>query len=92
MAFNLCTASHHTSHVENTCLTNLDTPAYASPPRSSLTLHVTGYAVGSLALVADSFHMLNDVMSLVVALYALKVRWLFLSILALACMLLVLQD
>ncbi|KAF9517516.1 hypothetical protein BS47DRAFT_1326273 [Hydnum rufescens UP504] len=34
---------------------------------------VVGYAVGSLALVADSFHMLNDVMSLVVALYAIKV-------------------
>ncbi|KAJ3737153.1 cation efflux protein [Lentinula guzmanii] len=33
---------------------------------------VVGYAVGSLALVADSFHMLNDVMSLVVALYAIK--------------------
>lgn len=33
-----------------------------------------GYATGSLALVADSFHMLNDVMSLVVALYAVKVR------------------
>ncbi|KAG6902914.1 hypothetical protein C0995_010084 [Termitomyces sp. Mi166 len=33
----------------------------------------TGYAVGSLALVADSFHMLNDVMSLIVALYAIKV-------------------
>jgi zinc transporter 1 len=32
----------------------------------------TGYAVGSLALVADSFHMLNDVMSLIVALYAIK--------------------
>ncbi|EIN14213.1 cation efflux protein [Punctularia strigosozonata HHB-11173 SS5] len=31
-----------------------------------------GYAVGSLALVADSFHMLNDVMSLIVALYAIK--------------------
>ncbi|RDB28767.1 Zinc/cadmium resistance protein [Hypsizygus marmoreus] len=30
------------------------------------------YAVGSLALVADSFHMLNDVMSLLVALYAIK--------------------
>ena len=30
--------------------------------------------MGSLALVADSFHMLNDVMSLVVALYAVKVR------------------
>ncbi|KAG9099484.1 hypothetical protein FS749_001165 [Ceratobasidium sp. UAMH 11750] len=33
---------------------------------------VVGYAVGSLALVADSFHMLNDVLSLVVALYAIK--------------------
>ncbi|MCO5566166.1 hypothetical protein L7F22_019842 [Adiantum nelumboides] len=33
---------------------------------------IVGYAVGSLALVADSFHMLNDVMSLVVALYAVK--------------------
>ncbi|GAA5987360.1 hypothetical protein JCM11641_006943 [Rhodosporidiobolus odoratus] len=31
-----------------------------------------GTAVGSLALVADSFHMLNDVCSLVVALQALK--------------------
>ncbi|KXN89958.1 Zinc transporter 10 [Leucoagaricus sp. SymC.cos] len=33
---------------------------------------IVGYAVGSLALIADSFHMLNDVMSLVVALYAIK--------------------
>lgn len=33
---------------------------------------IVGYIVGSLALVADSFHMLNDVMSLVVALYAIK--------------------
>ncbi|KAG8904633.1 hypothetical protein FRB99_001398 [Tulasnella sp. 403] len=33
---------------------------------------VVGYAVGSLALVADSFHMLNDVMSLAVALYAIR--------------------
>jgi zinc transporter 1 len=33
---------------------------------------VVGYTVGSLALIADSFHMLNDVMSLVVALYAIK--------------------
>ncbi|PWN41271.1 cation efflux protein [Ceraceosorus guamensis] len=33
---------------------------------------IVGYSVGSLALVADSFHMLNDVMSLVVALYALR--------------------
>ncbi|KIJ33073.1 hypothetical protein M422DRAFT_265107 [Sphaerobolus stellatus SS14] len=28
---------------------------------------IAGYAVGSLALVVDSFHMLNDVMSLIVA-------------------------
>jgi len=52
--------------------------------------HLAGYAVGSLALVADSFHMLksvniasckknpsnssnSDVMSLIVALYAIKV-------------------
>ncbi|KAF9650506.1 cation efflux protein [Thelephora ganbajun] len=33
---------------------------------------IVGYAVGSLALVADAFHMLNDVMSLVVALYAIR--------------------
>ncbi|KZV77473.1 cation efflux protein [Peniophora sp. CONT] len=33
---------------------------------------IVGYAVGSLALVADSFHMLNDVASLVIALYAIK--------------------
>ncbi|TFL06534.1 cation efflux protein [Pterulicium gracile] len=33
---------------------------------------IAGYAVGSLALIADSFHMLNDVVSLVVALYAIK--------------------
>ncbi|OAX41406.1 cation efflux protein [Rhizopogon vinicolor AM-OR11-026] len=33
---------------------------------------IVGYVVGSLALIADSFHMLNDVMSLLVALYAIK--------------------
>ncbi|KAI0734537.1 cation efflux protein [Fomitopsis betulina] len=33
---------------------------------------IVGYAVGSLALVADSFHMLNDILSLIVALYAIK--------------------
>ncbi|KAH9029207.1 cation efflux protein [Lactarius hengduanensis] len=33
---------------------------------------IVGYAVGSLALVADSFHMLNDVVSLIIALYAIK--------------------
>jgi len=34
---------------------------------------VIGYAVHSLALVADSFHMLNDVLSLCVGLWAVKV-------------------
>ncbi|KAJ5675187.1 uncharacterized protein N7477_005121 [Penicillium maclennaniae] len=34
---------------------------------------ITGYAVHSLALVADSFHMLNDVISLCVGLWAVKV-------------------
>ncbi|KAJ7106563.1 cation efflux protein [Mycena epipterygia] len=33
---------------------------------------ISGYTVGSLALVADSFHMLNDVLSLIVALYAIQ--------------------
>ncbi|ODN77494.1 hypothetical protein L202_04667 [Cryptococcus amylolentus CBS 6039] len=33
---------------------------------------ILGYYVGSLSLVADAFHMLNDVLSLVVALYAIK--------------------
>lgn len=32
-----------------------------------------GYAVHSLALVADAFHMLNDVLSLCVGLWAVKV-------------------
>lgn len=32
-----------------------------------------GYVVGSLALIADAYHMLNDVMSLAIALYAIKV-------------------
>ncbi|KAK3716705.1 Zinc resistance conferring protein [Vermiconidia calcicola] len=34
---------------------------------------VSGYYVGSLALIADSFHMLNDVLSLCVGLWAVKV-------------------
>lgn len=34
---------------------------------------VVGYLYGSMALVADSFHMLSDVMSLIVALYAINV-------------------
>jgi zinc transporter 1 len=33
---------------------------------------IVGYAVGSLALVADSFHMLNDVLSRIVALFTIK--------------------
>ncbi|CAG8508288.1 2715_t:CDS:2 [Ambispora gerdemannii] len=33
---------------------------------------IVGSSVNSLALVADSFHMLNDVISLIVALYAVK--------------------
>lgn len=33
---------------------------------------IAGYSLGSLALVADSFHMLNDVCSLIVALQAIK--------------------
>lgn len=34
---------------------------------------VVGYAVHSLALIADSFHMLNDIFSLLVALWAVNV-------------------
>lgn len=34
---------------------------------------ILGYWINSLAIIADSFHMLNDIFSLVVALYALKV-------------------
>ncbi|ODQ67659.1 cation efflux protein [Nadsonia fulvescens var. elongata DSM 6958] len=34
---------------------------------------IVGYTVHSLALVADSFHMLNDVFSLIIALWAVKV-------------------
>lgn len=34
---------------------------------------ITGYTVHSLALVADAFHMLNDVLSLLVGLWAVKV-------------------
>ncbi|CAG8589411.1 1234_t:CDS:2 [Funneliformis mosseae] len=33
---------------------------------------IIGYWIKSLAIIADSFHMLNDILSLVVALYALK--------------------
>lgn len=38
-----------------------------------LTSSSTGYAVHSLALVADAFHMLNDVLSLCVGLWAVRV-------------------
>lgn len=38
-----------------------------------LTFFFSGYAVHSLALVADSFHMLNDVLSLCVGLWAVRV-------------------
>lgn len=34
---------------------------------------IIGYAVHSLALIADSFHMLNDIFSLIVALWAVRV-------------------
>ncbi|CEP22014.1 ZRC1 [Cyberlindnera jadinii] len=34
---------------------------------------IVGYAVHSLALIADSFHMLNDIFSLVIALWAVRV-------------------
>lgn len=34
---------------------------------------IIGYAVNSLALIADAFHMLNDIFSLVVAYWAVKV-------------------
>ena len=34
---------------------------------------ITGYVVNSLALIADAFHMLNDVLSLCVGLWAVKV-------------------
>ncbi|CAI5756424.1 unnamed protein product [Candida verbasci] len=33
-----------------------------------------GYTVHSLALIADSFHMLNDIISLIIALWAVKVK------------------
>ena len=34
---------------------------------------IIGYSVHSLALIADSFHMLNDIISLVIALWAVRV-------------------
>lgn len=35
---------------------------------------IVGYSVHSLALVADSFHMLNDIVSLIIALWAVKIK------------------
>lgn len=35
---------------------------------------IVGYSVHSLALIADSFHMLNDIVSLVIALWAVRVK------------------
>ncbi|KAI5951490.1 ZRC1 [Candida jiufengensis] len=35
---------------------------------------IIGYTVQSLALIADSFHMLNDIISLIIALWAVKVK------------------
>jgi zinc transporter 1 len=34
---------------------------------------IIGYMVNSIALIADAFHMLNDVVSLFIAVYAVKV-------------------
>ncbi|KAI5953978.1 ZRC1 [Candida margitis] len=35
---------------------------------------IIGYSVQSLALIADSFHMLNDIISLIIALWAVRVK------------------
>lgn len=42
---------------------------------------VVGYMTGSLALIADAFHMLSDLLSQIIALYAIRVciPWSFLS-------------
>jgi Co/Zn/Cd efflux system component len=34
---------------------------------------IVGYTTGSLALIADAFHMLSDVLSQIIALYAIRV-------------------
>ena len=34
---------------------------------------IVGYMTGSLALIADAFHMLSDVLSQIIALYAIRV-------------------
>jgi zinc transporter 1 len=35
---------------------------------------IVGYSTGSLALIADAFHMLSDILSQIIALYAIRVR------------------
>ncbi|KAI5957603.1 ZRC1 [Candida theae] len=35
---------------------------------------IIGYSVQSLALIADSFHMLNDIISLIIALWAVRMK------------------
>ncbi len=40
---------------------------------------ISGYYSGSVALIADAFHMLSDVAALFIALYATKVFSLFLG-------------
>lgn len=39
---------------------------------------IVGYITNSMALVADSFHMLSDIAALVVAYLSVKVRYYFL--------------
>lgn len=36
---------------------------------------IVGYATNSMALVADSFHMLSDIAALVVAFLSVKVKY-----------------
>jgi zinc transporter 1 len=38
-----------------------------------LTELIVGYISGSIALIADSFHMLSDLLALLVAVYAVRV-------------------
>lgn len=38
---------------------------------------IVGYVTNSMALVADSFHMLNDVVSIVIAFLSVKVTCVF---------------
>lgn len=42
---------------------------------------IVGYMTGSLALIADAFHMLSDVISQIIALYAIRVCILLFSVL-----------